>query len=64
LGGYFWVGTDTGNQLNYRTPAAWEAMTLANGSHPTGDVYENVALGSTYSVFRDGFTAGSSLSTN
>jgi hypothetical protein len=55
-GGYFYVDAKGGVQAGYLTPAAWEATGV-----PTGDVYENVTLGSTYSVTAEGFTAGSTL---
>jgi len=55
-GGVFFVGSDPSSQTAWLTPAEWEATGI-----PTGDVYENVTLGATYSVNVDGFTAGSSL---
>ena len=55
-GGYFFVGSDPSLQSGWVTPAEWEASGLASG-----DVYENVSLGSTFSTTVDGFTAGSSL---
>lgn len=55
-GGYFYVNATNGVQSGYLTPAQWEATGVA-----TGDVYENVNLGNTYSVTADGFVAGSSL---
>jgi len=58
-GGYFFVGSNPGNPSGWLTPAEWEATGI-----PTGDVYENVNLGATYSVEVDGFTAGSSLPTS
>jgi hypothetical protein len=57
-GGYFFESSDTGSQAGWLTPAEWEATGI-----PTGDVYENVNLGATYSVNVDGFTAGSYLPT-
>jgi hypothetical protein len=57
-GGYFFVGSSPSNPSGWLTPAQWEAT-----GNPTGDVYENVNLGATYSVEVDGFTAGSSLPT-
>jgi hypothetical protein len=60
-GGEFYVDANPGEQQGYLTPAQWEQMTLSSGENPTGDVYENVQLGSTYSVTADGFTAGSNL---
>ena len=47
------------SQTAWLTPAEWEATGI-----PTGDVYENVVLGSTYSVNVDGFAAGSNLPTS
>jgi hypothetical protein len=58
-GGYFWDASDSSNEAGWLTPAEWEATGI-----PTGDVYENVNLGATYSVNVDGFTAGSSLPTS
>ncbi|MGD0766656.1 MAG: PKD domain-containing protein [Tepidisphaeraceae bacterium] len=58
-GGVFFVGSDPSSQTAWLTPAEWEATGI-----PTGDVYENVVLGSTYSVNADGFTAGSNLPTS
>jgi hypothetical protein len=58
-GGVFFVGTDPSSQTAWLTPAEWEATGI-----PTGDVYENVTLGDTYSVNVDGFTAGSNLPTS
>jgi hypothetical protein len=58
-GGVFFVGSDPSSQTAWLTPAEWEATGI-----PTGDVYENVTLGSTYSVNADGFTAGSNLPTS
>lgn len=55
--GYFYVDSESGQQAGYLSPAQWEALGA------TGDVYENVTPGSTYSVEVDGFTAGSPLST-
>jgi Right handed beta helix region len=55
--GYFYVDAESGQQDGYLSPAQWEALGAS------GDVYENVTLGSTYSVEIDGFTAGSPLST-
>ena len=57
-GGMFFVGSDPSSQTAWLTPAEWEATGI-----PTGDVYANVVLGSTYSVNVDGFTAGSNLPT-
>ncbi|MGA2443332.1 MAG: PKD domain-containing protein [Tepidisphaeraceae bacterium] len=58
-GGVFFVGSDPSSQTAWLTPAEWEATGI-----PTGDVYENVVLGSNYSVYADGFTAGSNLPTS
>ncbi len=58
-GGYFFVSSNPSSQSGWLTPAEWEATGL-----PTGDVYENVDLGATYSVSVDGFTAGSDLPTS
>jgi hypothetical protein len=58
-GGYFFVGSDPSSQSGWLTPAEWKATGI-----PTGDVYENVNLGATYSVNVDGFTAGSNLPTS
>jgi hypothetical protein len=55
-GGVFFVSSDVSSQSGWLTPAEWEATGI-----PTGDVYENVTLGSTFSTTIDGFTAGSSL---
>jgi len=57
-GGYFFESSDSSSQSGWLTPAEWEATGI-----PTGDVYENVNLGATYSVKVDGFTAGSDLPT-
>ena len=58
-GGYFFVSSDVSSQAGWLTPAEWEATGI-----PTGDVYENVTLGSTFSTSIDGFTAGSDLPKN
>ncbi|MGD0140427.1 MAG: hypothetical protein ABSD28_16280, partial [Tepidisphaeraceae bacterium] len=58
-GGMFFVGSDPSSQIAWLTPAEWEASGIASG-----DVYENVTLGGTYSVNVDGFTAGSTLPTS
>jgi hypothetical protein len=58
-GGYFFVSSDVSAQDGWLTPAEWEATGI-----PTGDVYENVTLGSTFSTNVDGFTAGSDLPNN
>ncbi len=55
-GGYFFISSDPSSQSGWLTPAEWEATGI-----PTGDVYENVTLGSTFSTTIDGFTAGSTL---
>jgi hypothetical protein len=55
-GGYFWIGSDPSSESGWITPAQWEATGI-----PTGDVYENVTLGSTYAVTINGFSAGSTL---
>jgi hypothetical protein len=55
-GGYFFVASDVSSQAGWLTPAEWEATGI-----PTGDVYENVTLGSTFSTTIDGFSAGSTL---
>ncbi len=55
-GGYFFVSTNPSSQSGWLTPAEWEATGI-----PTGDVYEDVSLGSTFSTTVDGFTAGSNL---
>ena len=55
-GGYFFVSSDSSSQTGWLTPAEWEGTGV-----PTGDVYENVTLGSNYSVSVNGFTAGSTL---
>jgi PKD domain len=57
-GGYFWLGSDPSLQANWLTPAEWEGTGI-----PTGDVYQNITLGSTFSVTTNGFTAGSTLPT-
>ncbi len=57
-GGYFYVNVHGGVRSGYLTPAEWAAMGV-----PQGDVYENVTLGSIYSVIANGFVAGSSLPT-
>jgi len=54
--GYFWESSNPGSPSGWLTPAEWEATGI-----PTGDVYENITLGSTFSTTIDGFTAGSSL---
>jgi hypothetical protein len=61
LGGYFYVNAVAGVRSGYLTPQEWEATPLANGAYPTGDVYENVVAGANYSVFADGFLAGSTV---
>jgi len=58
-GGIFFVGSNQSSQTAWLTPAEWEASGIASG-----DVYENVTLGGTYSVNADGFTAGSPLPTS
>jgi hypothetical protein len=58
-GGVFLLGFYPNPQSTWLTPAEWEATGI-----PTGDVYENVVLGSNYSVSVDGFTAGSDLPTS
>jgi PKD domain len=58
-GGYFFVSSNPSSQSGWLTPAEWEATGI-----PTGDVYQNVNLGATYSVKVDGFTAGSNLPTS
>jgi hypothetical protein len=60
-GGLFDVGDGQTTQAAWQTPAEWEAQKLANGGTPTGDVYENVTLGTTNSVKANGTTAGSDL---
>jgi hypothetical protein len=55
-GGYFYVDTNGGVQSGYLTPAEWEATGV-----PTGDVYQNVTLTSTYMTSVNGFTAGADL---
>jgi hypothetical protein len=62
-GGFFFVNTQNGTRSGYLTPQEWESTRLANGSYPTGDIFENVVAGSNYSVFADGFLAGSILPT-
>jgi hypothetical protein len=51
----FYIASNGG----WLTPAQWEATGV-----PTGDVYENVNLGATYSVSAGGFNAGSNLPTS
>jgi len=55
-GGYFFISSDPSSQSGWLTPAEWEATGI-----PTGDVYENVTLGSTFSTTINGYTAGSTL---
>ena len=55
-GGYFYVNAKGGVQSGYLTPAEWAATGV-----PTGDVYENVTLTSTYMVSVNGLTAGANL---
>jgi hypothetical protein len=55
-GGLFFVGSDPNNRAAWLTPAEWDALGVASG-----DTYETVVLGSTYSVDPGGFTAGSNL---
>ncbi len=55
-GGYFFESSDPSAQAGWLTPAEWEATGI-----PTGDVYQNVTLGSTYSVTMNGLTYGSDL---
>jgi PKD repeat protein len=56
-GGYFFLSPISGSSAGWLTPAEWEATGV-----PTGDVYENVTLGSTFSTtLIDGSTAGSTL---
>jgi len=62
-GGEFVLGDGQTDPNAWLTPAQWEAEPLSGGGNPSGDVYENVLLGATYSVNADGFTAGSSLPT-
>jgi hypothetical protein len=57
-GGYFFISANQSSQAGWLTPAEWEATGI-----PSGDVYENVNLGATYSVSAGGFTAGSDLPT-
>jgi hypothetical protein len=63
-GGVFYMNSSPQLQPGWLTPSEWEQQTLGSGETPTGDVYENVSLGSTYSVNVDGFTAGSDLPTS
>lgn len=58
-GGVFFVGTDPSSQTAWLTPAEFESTGVASG-----DVFENINLGSTYSVTADGFSAGSDLPTS
>jgi hypothetical protein len=62
-GGEFVLGDGQTDQSAWQTPAEWEAQTLSGGGHPSGDVYEDVSLGATYSIDAEGFTAGSTLPT-
>ncbi|MDP9174016.1 MAG: PKD domain-containing protein [Planctomycetota bacterium] len=55
-GGYFYVNPQPGIQSGFLTPAEWESLGL-----PSGDIYNNVTLGSTYQVTLNGTTAGSNL---
>jgi hypothetical protein len=57
-GGMFFVGSDPSSQTAWLTPAEWEASGIASG-----DVFQNVDLGNTYSVTINDITVGSSLPT-
>jgi PKD domain len=59
LGGVFFVGSDPSSQTAWETTAEFESTGVASG-----DVFETVNLGNTYSVTADGFTAGSDLPNN
>jgi hypothetical protein len=63
-GGEFFVGSSQSIESDWLTPQQWESMTLGSGATPTGDVFANVNLGSTFSINIDGFTAGSNLLTS
>jgi hypothetical protein len=57
-GGMFFVSSDPSSQVGWLTPAEWEASGITSG-----DVFQNVNLGSTYSVAVNGIVAGSNLPT-
>jgi hypothetical protein len=60
-GGEFFVGSSQAIESDWLTPQQWESLTLGSGASPTGDVFMNVTLGSTYSIQVNGFTAGANL---
>ena len=57
-GGLFFDSSDPNSQTRWLTPAEWDSQSMVSG-----DVFEVVDLGATYSVTANGFTAGSSLPT-
>ncbi|MGD0766650.1 MAG: PKD domain-containing protein [Tepidisphaeraceae bacterium] len=57
-GGMFFVSSDPSSQVGWLTPAEWEASGIASG-----DMFQNVNLGNTYSATVDGITVGSNLPT-
>jgi hypothetical protein len=52
----FFDSSDPNSQTRWLTPAEWNAQSMVSG-----DVFETVNLGATYSINANGFTAGSTL---